>query len=263
MLGGKVMRIGVCASHDRWAAVAAAGYDYVEGNFSKIARATDEVFKEMRAAQAACGLLMEATNGFFPGDFALYSKDDFESVRENVRAYCEIGFSRGAALGQKVAVIGSSGARNIREGYTKEEAEAQFCEVLRICGEVGAKYGVVVTVEPLNAKETNFIHTFADGLEIAKKTNHPNVLAMIDLYHHAQNGEELSTLDGTEGILVHAHIARADREAPVIGDEAEIDPKIAYLKKVGYNSRISLESRHTPDFETAINNAYMLLAKYR
>lgn len=257
------MKIGVCCNYDRWGIVAEAGYDYVEGNFSKIAKATDEEFDEMKRALEASGVRMEATNGFFSGDFQLYSKDDFETVKKNVREYCELGFARGAALGQKVAVIGSSGARNIREGYTKEEAEEQFCEVLRICGEVGAKYGVAVTVEPLNTKETNFIITFADGLDIVKKTNHPNVLAMIDLYHHAQNGEELSTLDGTEGILVHAHLARADRQTPVPGDEAEIDPKIAYLKKVGYDSRISLECKYTPDFETAIKNAYPLMAKYR
>ena len=257
------MKIGVCCNYDRWGIVAEAGYDYVEGNFSKIAKATDEEFDEMKRALEASGVRMEATNGFFSGDFQLYSKDDFETVKKNVREYCELGFARGAALGQKVAVIGSSGARNIREGYTKEEAEEQFCEVLRICGEVGAKYGVAVTVEPLNTKETNFIITFADGLDIVKKTNHPNVLAMIDLYHHAQNGEELSTLDGTEGILVHAHLARADRQTPVPGDEAEIDPKIAYLKQVGYDIRISLESKYTPDFETAIKNAYPLMAKYR
>ena len=257
------MKIGVCCNYDRWGIVAEAGYDYVEGNFSKIAKATDEEFDEMKRALEASGVRMEATNGFFSGDFQLYSKDDFETVKKNVREYCELGFARGAALGQKVAVIGSSGARNIREGYTKEEAEEQFCEVLRICGEVGAKHGVAVTVEPLNTKETNFIITFADGLDIVRKTNHPNVLAMIDLYHHAQNGEELSTLDGTEGILVHAHLARADRQTPVPGDEAEIDPKIAYLKQVGYDVRISLESKHTPDFETAIKNAYPLMAKYR
>ena len=257
------MKIGVCCNYDRWGIVAEAGYDYVEGNFSKIAKATDEEFDEMKRALEFSGVRMEATNGFFSGDFQLYSRDDFETVKKNVREYCELGFARGAALGQKVAVIGSSGARNIREGYTKEEAEEQFCEVLRICGEVGAKYGVAVTVEPLNTKETNFIITFADGLDIVKKTNHPNVLAMIDLYHHAQNGEELSTLDGTDGILVHAHLARADRQPPFPGDEAEIDPKIAYLKNVGYDSRISLESKYTPDFETAIKNAYPLMAKYR
>lgn len=257
------MKIGVCCNYDRWGIVAEAGYDYVEGNFSKIAKATDEEFDAMKRALEASGVRMEATNGFFSGDFQLYSKDDFETVKKNVREYCELGFARGAALGQKVAVIGSSGARNIREGYTKEEAEEQFCEVLRICGEVGAKYGVAVTVEPLNAKETNFIITFADGLDIIRKTNHPNVLAMIDLYHHAQNGEELSTLGGTEGILVHAHLARADRQTPIPGDEAEIDPKIAYLKQVGYDVRISLESKYTPDFETAIKNAYPLMAKYR
>jgi sugar phosphate isomerase/epimerase len=257
------MKIGVCCSHDRWGIVSAAGYDYVEGNFSKIARASDEEFEDMKKALADSGLKMEATNGFFPGDFAIYSKDNFDEVKANVRDYCEKGFARGAELGQKVAVIGSSKARNIRDDYTKEEAEEQFCEVLRICGEVGEKYGIAVTVEPLNPKEANFIITFADGMDIAKKTNHPNVLAMIDLYHHAQNGEPLETLDGTEGVLVHAHIARADRETPTPDDAAEIDPKIAYLKKVGYDGRISLESRHNPDFETAIKNAYPLLAKYR
>lgn len=257
------MKIGVCANYDRWGIIAAAGYDYVEGNFSKIARATEEEFEEMKEALAASGIKMEATNGFFPGDFQLYSKDNFEEIKKNVREYCERGFARGASLGQKVAVIGSSGARNIREGYTREEAEEQFCEVLRICGEVGEKYGVAVTVEPLNPKETNFIITFADGMDIAKKVNHPNVLAMIDLYHHAQNGEPLSTLDGTEGILVHAHLARADRLTPTPDDAAEIDPKIEYLKKVGYDGRISLESKHHPDFETAIKNAYPLLSKYR
>ena len=257
------MKIGVCASHDRWGIVSAEGYDYVEGNFSKIARASDEEFEDMKKALADSGLKMEATNGFFPGDFAIYSKDNFDEVKANVRDYCEKGFARGAELGQKVAVIGSSKARNIRDDYTKEEAEEQFCEVLRICGEVGEKYGIAVTVEPLNPKEANFIITFADGMDIAKKTNHPNVLAMIDLYHHAQNGEPLETLDGTEGVLVHAHIARADRETPTPDDAAEIDPKIAYLKKVGYDGRISLESRHNPDFETAIKNAYPLLAKYR
>ena len=98
------MRIGVCASPDRWGMVAAAGYDYVEGNFSKIAMATDEEFDGFEAVLAASGLKMEATNGFFSSRFTIYSKDDFESVKNNVREYCERGFARGAKLGQKVAV---------------------------------------------------------------------------------------------------------------------------------------------------------------
>ena len=257
------MRIGVCATHDRWGIVSAAGYDYVEGNFSKIATASDAGFEEMMAARLACGLEMEVTNGFFPSDFVLYSKDDFEGIKKKVREFCEIGFARGAALGQRIAVIGSSGARNIREDYTREEAEAQFCEVLRICGEVGAKYGVCVTVEPLNAKETNFINTYAEGLRIARKANHPNVLSMIDFYHHAVNGEPIETIDGTKGILVHTHIARADRNTPTLDDLSELAPKVEYLKNTGYEGRMSLECRHVPDFETSVKNAYELLKLFR
>ena len=79
----------------------------------------------------------------------------------------------------------------------------------------------------------------------------------------AREGEHIETLDGTEGVLVHVHLARSDRETPLPEDASEIDPKIAYLRKVGYNNRISLESRHNPDFETAIKNAYLLMEKYR
>lgn len=257
------MKIGVCSSHDRWGIVAAAGYDYVEGNFSKITLASDGEFEEMKKMRAESGLDVEAANGFFPGDFVLYSKDDFEEIKKNVRTYCEKGFARGAELGLRVVVIGSSKARNIREGYTKDEAEAQFVEVLRICGEVGAKYGIAVTVEPLNAGETNFIITFADGMDIAKKVAHPNVLAMIDLYHHAVNGEPIETLDGTKGFLVHSHIARADRYTPTVDDLDEIAPKIEYLKNTGYEGRMSLECRHVPDFETSVKNAYELLKQFR
>ena len=176
------MRIGVCATHDRWGIIAAAGYDYIEGNFSKIVLASDEEFNDMKKAREASGLDVEAVNGFFPGSFELYSKDDFDSVKNSVREYCERGFSRGSELGLKVAVIGSSKARNIREDYTLEEAQEQFCEVLRICGEVGAKYGVAITVEPLNSNETNFIITYADGMDIAKKTR---VLDKLFLLYHA------------------------------------------------------------------------------
>ena len=163
----------------------------------------------------------------------------------------------------KVTVLGSSKARNIRDDYTKDGAEEQFLRVLRICGEVGAKYGIAVTVEPLNPLETNFINTYAEGLEIAQKANHPNVLSMIDFYHHAVNGEPIETIDGTKGILIHAHIARADRNTPTLDDLSELAPKVEYLKNTGYEGRMSLECRHVPDFDTSVKNAYELLKLFR
>ena len=257
------MRIGVCASPERWKIVADAGYDYVEGSFSKIALASDEEFEEMKKTRAESGLDVEAANGFFPSDFVIYSKDNFEEIEQSVRDYVERGFSRGRELGMKVTVLGSSKARNIREDYTKQEAEEQFLKVLRICGEVGAKYGIAVTVEPLNPLETNFINTYAEGLEISRKADCPNVLSMIDFYHHAVNGEPIATLDGTKGVLVHAHIARADRNTPTLDDIAELAPKVEYLKNTGYEGRMSLECRHVPDFETSVKNAYELLKQFR
>ena len=48
-----------------------------------------------------------------------------------------------------------------------------------------------------------------------------------------------------------------------VDDLDEIAPKIEYLKKTGYEGRMSLECRHVPDFETSVKNAYELLKQFR
>ena len=42
-----------------------------------------------------------------------------------------------------------------------------------------------------------------------------------------------------------------------------VDGAIEYLKKTGYEGRMSLECRHIPDFETSVKNAYELLGQFR
>ena len=100
-------------------------------------------------------------------------------------------------------------------------------------------------------------------MDIAKKTAHPNVLSMIDFYHHAVNGEPIETIDGAKGFLVHSHIAPADRNTPGVDNYSELAPKVEYLKATGYQGRMSLECRHIPDFETSVKTAYELLKLFR
>ena len=114
------MKFGVCGNLSRLPVIKAAGYDYIEMNFSTLALMSEEDFVKTREALAEAGMRAEAFNGFFKADVVLYGEGaDLDAIA----AYCETGFSRAAQLGGAVAVLGSGGARSIPEGMTREEAE--------------------------------------------------------------------------------------------------------------------------------------------
>ncbi len=265
------MKIGVCSSDPKqFKHIADCGYDYIEMNFALIARASDEEFAEMKAGIAECGLLAEATNGHFPGDFKLYSYGengdaaDFSEVEKRVREYNERGFARASELGIRVAVVGSGGARKIPEGMKQAVAEEQFARVLEICGEVAAKYGAEIVIEPLNRNETNFINSLEDGIRMCKKVDHPSVFVLNDFYHSNIENEPIESLAHAEKLLKHVHICTFDRLCPTLDEHgADLIPLVKALKDIGYDGRISYECIYKPDFDTAIINAISLAKEFK
>ena len=195
------MKIGVCASFNDWRVIAEAGYDYIDGNLTEIATATDEKFEEMRKIASSLPIKVETTNCFFPGDTVLYSynsdgsanTEGFKKKKEEIGEYAVRAFSRVRELGVKISVIGSGAARNIPKDMKKSVAEEQFEEILKLLGDIGSMYGVCVCIEPLRTSETNYINTYAEGYSLAKKLNSKNVATMIDFYHQSENGEPLDT----------------------------------------------------------------------
>lgn len=267
------MRIGVCVtSPDEYRLVAENGYDYIETRFMSIVGASDEEFEVMKKAQAACGLKIEACMYYFPGTMKLYAYDpktgeateDFAEVEKNVREYSERGFARAAQLGLKVAVIGSGGARNIPADMKRTVAEAQFARVLEICGEVAAKYGAIVVIEPLNRGETNFINTLEDGLKVCGMVKSDHVFVLNDFYHSMKENESTEWLAKAGRRLRHAHIANEERTCPTLEKDGErLLPLVKALVDAGYDGRLSYECALLPDVETAIKNARSITDAFR
>ena len=265
------MRIGACSQISEWKMIADIGYDYVETNFSRIVRLTDEEFEDAKRQLAESGLKLEACNGFFHSKFVLYAYDPetgegteaFADIENSVREYVRLGFSRVSQMGTKVVVIGSSGARTVPDGMKREVAEQQLSRILSICGDEAAKYGITVTVEPLNPKETNTVNTLSDSLDLIDKMNHPNVLAMNDFYHSLIQNEPLSTLDRAGKRLVHIHICRADRYNCTLADKDDILPLVQHLADMGYNGRLSFEGMCNGDREQALRDTYELMKLFR
>lgn len=256
------MKIGACAGPREWPLIAQNGYDFCEGGFAWLASATEAEFREAKAAQAEAGLAVACFNGFFPGTMKLY-----ELTWEELRAYLECGFSRAAALGGQVAVLGSGGARHVPEGMEKAEALERFVEILRLCGDVAAAHGMKLAIEPLNYREDTLINTVEDALDACRRAAHPAVGVLIDFYHFRENGEDiatLSTLPELSRYLFHVHLTRpdSDRGAPTVADMAAMRPWLEALRQLGYQGRVSLECIYRPDFETAIRNAYPALQEF-
>lgn len=154
------MKFGVCCGAGRFAAVKRAGYDYIEAPLCDLAAMDKAAFTDYGARLRECGLAAETFNCFFKGDLPLIGENADKAA---ITAYAERALERAAAVGGKLAVIGSGRARNVPDGFPRERAEEQFAEVLRICGAAAAKNGMKIAVEPLCREETNLINTVAEG----------------------------------------------------------------------------------------------------
>jgi sugar phosphate isomerase/epimerase len=246
------MKFGVCSGKlSRLFAIMDAGYDYIEMNFANLALMTEEEFAQTRDALVAAGFCAETFNGFFKSNVVLYG----ESVDlDAIASYCETGFSRAAALGGKVAVLGSGGARSVPEGMTREQAEEQFCRVLTVCGDVALKHGMRIAIEPLRACECNYINLVSEGAALCRRVNHPAVKLLVDFFHFWCGDEPLSHLYEAADVLIHAHLARPnlDRKMPMPEDRETVASWAKALRDIGYTGRLSLEGSHGDDFDESI-----------
>lgn len=254
------MKLGVCGGAAQAEMIRAYGFDYVEETLNRIASMEDAAFAALAARYEAVGLPVYAYNGFFAWDMRLYSVE-----LSAVRAYVERAFARAVALGGKVAVLGNGGARNIPEGMAVEAAKARFAEILAVCGECAEKHGMRIAVEPLRRAECNFIHTVADGCELAERSGSQAVGALVDFFHFHMNGEADDGLLCAQGRLYHAHIARPapDRGVPTADDMPTLRKWAQMLSDIGYDVGLSLECSHSDDYEGDLRTAAETLTMFR
>ena len=101
-----------------------------------------------------------------------------------VEEYDRLAISRAARLGAKVIVFGSSGAKNVPDGFPYDQAWEQIVQSMRIAAPIAAEHGITIVIEPLNKKEANIVLNGAEGLKLAREINRPSVQLLIDLLPH-------------------------------------------------------------------------------
>ncbi len=238
------MRFGVCCGVNLAALMRAAGYDYLEvhtlGVF-KPEKGDDEVQTELAAVRASV-VPAEAANCLFPGDMKMVGP---EAATERGLRIVEAACRRAGQVGVRVIVFGSGKARSIPEGVSREQGWAQLVEFARRVGEIAARHGVTIVMEPLNRKETNILNTVTEGAEFVRAVNHPAVRLLVDAYHWAVEGESPEAIVEAGSLLAHAHIATAANRLPPGKEPQDFSSFFRALKEAGYDGRVSIEAKFT------------------
>ncbi len=236
-------RIGVCTSISHAQSVKDAGGHHLEmslAGFTVCENEDESSFNANREAAQGSVLPILSSNGFFPGSVHVTGP---KADHEHALRLAEIALRRAHQVGITTCVLGSGGARQIPDGFSREEAEAQFVELLKKLGPIAKKYGIIIAIEPLRKQECNFINTVHEGYCLAKRVKHPNIRVNADIYHMLQEGEGPESIrEAGRKYLRHVHIAEnARRTAPGV-DGDDFTPYFQALKDIDYRGIISIES---------------------
>jgi sugar phosphate isomerase/epimerase len=219
--------------------IAAQGFDYIELPLAQVMELPAEGFRELLGAIRAGGIPLEACNNFFPATLRLTGE---EARQEAALKYAGAACERAAAMGAKIVVLGSSGAKNIPPGFSYDRARGQLIELLGKLQDIAKPLGITVVLEPLNQKESNFIISAAEALGLVREVNLDNVKLLVDYYHMRMENENLAVIREAGKDLRHVHIASKEgRCFPKSGDGEEYPAFFRELNAISYDGRISVE----------------------
>jgi sugar phosphate isomerase/epimerase/predicted enzyme related to lactoylglutathione lyase len=238
--------IGVCLDAAQLEAAQAAGFDYVEINASKVAALPDEEFQQLVKRVRQLRIPVAAANVFLPGTIKIVGP---EVDKEKQEAYARTCLARLKALGVKVQVLGSGGARRVPDGFSRDEAFAQLVDFCRRIAPIARENGITIVIEPLRRQETNIINTEKEGLALMRAVDRPEVRILVDYYHLSEENENPDILLESGRDLAHVHVANPKgRVYPLAADESAYAPFFGNLCKIGYAGRVSIEGS-TTNFE--------------
>jgi len=144
-------------------------------------------------------------------------------------------------LGGRLLVFGSPQQRNILPGVTRQQAINYAVEVLQRAMPAMEKTGVVLALEPLAPKETNFMTTAAEAVEVAKLVDSPFCKLHLDCKAMASESTPIPQLIRKYAKwMVHFHANDPNLQGPGFGD-LDFVPIFQALVDVAYRGWVSVE----------------------
>jgi sugar phosphate isomerase/epimerase len=215
-----------------------AGCDFMELGVGLVAPELPEAsFDSLRKVLRGTPLVPECFNSYVPADIRLVGP---ERDVPRIERYVATAMRRMAALGGRVVVFGSGGARRIPDRYPAERAEAELREFLELSADRAQENGVTVAIEPLNRGESNVLNSVQEACEMAARVRRAEVAVLVDFYHLAVEEEPFQHVAAAGDRVAHVHVADTGRRYP--GSGAYDYPAFwRALSAAGYDGRVSAE----------------------
>ena len=226
--------------------IAEAGYTGIEvAPFtigSELRAVGRKVFVSMREEAERHGLEVIGLHWLLAKTTGLYLTSPDCETRQRTADY--LGFLAETChwLGGSLMVFGSPMQRNLLPGVSREQAMDFACEVF---GQVAPKFadlGVTLCVEPLTPKETDFINTCEDAMEIIQRLNHPSIMLHQDV--KAMLGSEKESIPTLisrhQKFCRHFHVNDSNLLGPGMGS-TDYHPILQALQQSRYSGWVSVE----------------------
>lgn len=247
------MRFAICQElfEDReweWqcAFIAETGYTGIEvapfAITDDVRAITEERLQSMRETAEQHGLSIIGLHWLLARTEGLHLTSPDASVRAATAEYlahlswiCEV-------LGGDLMVFGSPHQRNISENFTAESALDHAREVFDRAFELMGDRAVRICMEPLTEKETNFINTCAEAVELIDRVNDPRFVLHQDV--KAMVGAESDSvpvlIERYRDRTGHFHVNDSNLLGPGMGD-IRYAPILKALLDSGYDGWVSVE----------------------
>lgn len=226
--------------------IADIGYTGIElAPFTLADRITDvpaERLQTMRKQAEACGLEIIGLHWLLAKTEGLHLTTANAAVRRATAEYLTALGEACAELGGKLMVFGSPDQRNLEPGITREQASANAAEVLSAALPALADRGVSVCMEPLTPKETDFVNTCAEAMELIDRVGAPNLRLHQDV--KAMLGAESDSIPELirryASDVGHFHVNDTNLLGPGMG-KTDFAPIFAALLEMNYSGWVSVE----------------------
>jgi len=225
--------------------VAQVGYDGLEVAPFTLAESAADIPTSRRAELLRClkanGLEMVGLHWLLASPKGLYLNHPDVSIRKRTTEYLKTLLNFCSDLGGKIIVFGSPKQRNVHpdldaqtawkyavEGFASVLGEAEHC-------------GVLIAIEPLSPKETDFVNTAEDAVKMIRELDHPNFRLHLDVKAMSSENVAVDDLIRRYGEwMVHFHANDANLRGPGFGD-VDYAPIAKALRDIGYAGYISVE----------------------
>ncbi|TCD02142.1 sugar phosphate isomerase/epimerase [Pedobacter frigidisoli] len=254
-----VPQLGIVTDLSNDSLAHSAGFKLIGESVSRILSPTltDAEFgnKLKQIKEAKCKVL--SCNLFFPASLKIAGPNVVEA---KVLEYADVVLSRARQAGVKFIVLGSSGSRNIPDGYDLTKAKSDFVALGKKLGQVAGKHQVTIVLENLETTETNFITSLKQAAEIVREVNHPNFRLNVDIFHMTRQDESPADIVANKDLIAFCEISEKEKRTfpGVAGDDFK--PYLSALRDINYKGFIFIEGS-TKNLSAEMPLAFKYLSK--